>query len=87
MADQRTPSTPKRDLTDADKQAYIDKGAGHCLFCGDHSIDGSSFDFDGTSVWQEVTCHACGAVWQDVYELKYVQVVELPEKPKEGAPA
>ncbi len=45
----------------------LDPGA--CPECGNISIDGSSFDFEGTDVRQELTCADCGAEWFDTFTL------------------
>lgn len=81
--------TVKAALTAEDIREYVTTAYGHCPFCDDHSIEGSSFDFEANYVSQEVYCHACGAAWQDIYELKAIEVRELPDKhkPKEGASA
>lgn len=88
MADQSKTETRtvKAALTAADKREYVTKAYGRCPFCGDHSIEGSSFDFDANYVSQEVLCHTCGAAWQDLYGLKDITVQEAPEAPTEPAP-
>lgn len=85
MADQKNAPEPSALTAEAEKQ-YVEAGAGRCPFCKSHSIEGSSFDFVDTCVWQEVFCYDCKAEWQDIYELKRVQVNRNPE-PAEGAQA
>lgn len=70
---------PKQDLTPADAKAYVERGAGDCPFCGDHSITGGSFDMQDNAVWQMVYCAACGAEWQDIYYLARIDVMATPD--------
>lgn len=77
MAD--STSTPKTDLTPTDEKQYVARGAGHCPFCGDHSIEGGSVEIEQTYAVQEVVCHACGAAWDDVYRMTGLAVRTTPD--------
>lgn len=46
---------------------YKESFPGECPFCGSGDQDGDSWDYDGESVWQIVTCVGCGASWVEWY--------------------
>ena len=67
-------------LTAKQVKAYIKNGGdGCCPFCGGHSIEGSSWDLNGTIVYQTITC-VCGAEWMDEYKLCNIVMLYAPEK-------
>ena len=41
-------------------------------------VSGSSWDVDGNTVTQEVTCLVCEAYWTDIYELKCYCNLKVP---------
>lgn len=57
---------------------YIKEGANRCPFCRSTDITGESIEAYGTETWQEVGCQDCGAVWQDIYKLAEMFVLEEP---------
>jgi len=65
----------KKQLT---AEEYIAAGAGKCPFCLSDDIDGGHIEVDGEQTWQEVECQNCGAVWQDIYKLVAVDIIQEP---------
>ena len=40
-----------------------------CPCCGSDEITGGCVEIDGSSASQAVSCHSCGANWNDIYKL------------------
>ena len=40
-----------------------------CPVCRSTDIEGSAVEIDAGMAWQPVGCLACGAAWNDVYQL------------------
>ena len=57
---------------------YIKAGANRCPFCRSADIVGESIEVNGTETWQEVGCQFCGAVWQDIYKLAEMKIIQQP---------
>lgn len=61
-------------------QQRLDKRlTGHtdeCLFCGSNGLSFGSFETQDSTIYQEVECGDCGALWSDAYELQ--RVVSIP---------
>ena len=57
------------------RSAYLAAAGQHCPFCQSRAIAGGSFEVDGGTAWQDVTCRACGRAWQDLYTLTDVEGV------------
>lgn len=57
-------------------QQRLDKRlTGHtdeCLFCGSNGLSFGSFETQDSTIYQEVECGDCGALWSDAYELQRV---------------
>ena len=63
-----------RVFDEASVRRYVRSGGTRCLFCGDSSIEGSSFDSEEGGASQELTCARCGGTWTDVHRLVGVMV-------------
>jgi formate dehydrogenase maturation protein FdhE len=48
-------------------------GEAICPFCGSDEIEGSSWDSEGTEVWQEMGCNNCDHEWTEVYSRTRVE--------------
>ena len=48
---------------------YVADGGSSCPACKSKDITGGGYGADGTMVWTNITCLACGAMWTDVYRL------------------
>ena len=66
---------PKKPLT---SKQYIKQGAGMCPFCKSGDISGDGVEVNETEAYQKVYCCGCGAVWQDIYKLAAMVVLEEP---------
>lgn len=55
---------------------YLKTGGVHCPFCKSHNIEGGSFEYDSTVIWQKIKCHDCGKNWIDVHDLTSVQSLD-----------
>jgi transposase-like protein len=49
---------------------YVMHSGTQCPYCQSESLYGGSFEVDGRTASQEITCQSCGKSWWDVYELK-----------------
>jgi hypothetical protein len=58
---------------------YIEHGGVSCPFCKSEDIEGGSVETDQGGAFQPVACNACGAEWNDVYELTTVAEIHPPE--------
>ena len=65
----------KKQLT---AEEYIAEGAGKCPFCLSDDIVGESVEVSVTEAWQEIECQNCGAVWQNIYKLVAVDIIQEP---------
>lgn len=68
---------PQKPLT---SKQYIKQGAGLCPFCESVEISGDGVEINGTEAYQEVYCCGCGAVWQDIYKLAELYVIQEPSR-------
>ena len=68
-----------RALTAAEKAAYVKHRYGSCPYCGKGNIEGESYDGDGNTIGQDVSCPDCGRAWTDVYTL-----TDIVEKGTDG---
>lgn len=57
---------------------YVQSGGCSCPHCANADIAASDLEMDGSSAWSKVTCAACGATWNDVYELRGVSELKIP---------
>ena len=48
---------------------FLESQGGECPECRSGRIDGQGWHYDGASVWQQVTCDACGGMWREVFNL------------------
>lgn len=64
----------KKELTPRKIEKYLKHGSGSCPRCGSISIEGGSFDMDGTEVSQRIICDDCGLFWWDTYRLSRIDV-------------
>jgi hypothetical protein len=57
---------------------YISRDGQGCLACNANSAELTvgGFNADGSSVWQQITCKACGTTWTDIYMLSDVEGIE-----------
>jgi formate dehydrogenase maturation protein FdhE len=53
-------------LTDKE---YVEHGGNMCPYCGQEDVVGGSFQFEGASLYQEVSCNICFKDWVDAYKL------------------
>src|ERR1035437_3576739 len=58
-----------RVLTLALQAVYLAAGGNQCPFCQSKDVSAGSFEADGKSAFNEVSCGACGESWLDVYAL------------------
>ena len=64
-------------LTAKQKQAYLRHKGCQCPCCGSRDIEGTGeHETDGDWHSEEVQCNSCKAVWNDLYILKDVELVE-----------
>jgi|LakMenEpi03Aug12_release.lakeMendotaPanAssembly.Ray.scaffolds.fasta_scaffold3242145_2 transposase-like protein len=49
-------------------EEYIVRKAQQCPICNSYHIEAGASTFDGHTLTQEIECHECGAMWDDVYE-------------------
>jgi hypothetical protein len=67
-------------------RAYRQRGGGCCPVCRSGDLDADHVQIDGTAVWQNVRCLACGSRWQDLYKLTgYGELVPGPADEDAGA--
>jgi hypothetical protein len=64
-------------ITEKQKQEYLRVGS-LCPYCRNGNIEGSSIDYEGNQMFQNVTCTECGKRWIDVYTLN--DITEIEEK-------
>lgn len=50
-------------------EMYASNGGVACPCCDSRNIEGGAIEIDYGAAWQEVTCKACGATWNDEYDL------------------
>ena len=55
---------------------YLKTGGVHCPHCKSHNIEGGSFEYDSTVIWQKVTCYDCHKRWIDIHDLTSVQSLD-----------
>jgi formate dehydrogenase maturation protein FdhE len=79
-------------LTAEQVTAYVHNGYAHCPFCQSPDISGGHVEVEANQAWQRVSCSACDAEWQDVYQLIGVDLtnddgedVFLKAEPEGGA--
>jgi len=54
------------------QEEYVEHAGNDCPLCkakNSASLDGE-IESDGVSAWGNCSCEVCGAMWNDVYELK-----------------
>lgn len=56
-------------LTQNKVNKYVLDGGCECPFCGSTQIEGREVEVMAGSAFQEMSCLACGAEWDDVYHL------------------
>jgi hypothetical protein len=56
---------------------YTRKGGGRCPICQSGAITGTVFACAAPVAWQDVSCTACGAAWQDGYMLQGYDRLDL----------
>ncbi len=74
---------PSANLTAEQKANYVNNRPGNCPFCGSNEIEGDSYNYEGESVAQRITCNSCERQWDDVYTLTDVEEVESLPDPKD----
>lgn len=52
--------------------------ASTCPHCGSDAIEGDSYDPEGDSITQQVSCLDCDAEWMDVYQLATFTYIHKP---------
>lgn len=63
---------PRRLTADEKKQYVADRGC-RCPFCHSQSLEGESYNGDGATIAQDITCLRCRRVWTDVYTLSAIE--------------
>ena len=53
-----------------------------CPVCGSKEISAGQASPDLTSLYQEVECLTCHAVWNDIYTLTDMEIVCVPDLPE-----
>jgi hypothetical protein len=56
-------------ITDEQAQAYLARRGEGCPVCGETALEGDSYGWVDGTIYQSITCTACGENWVDVYEL------------------
>ncbi len=51
---------------------YLSGDGTRCPFCGSEDIEGGSFNCEGRTAWQNISCPKCNNEWQDVYQLAFI---------------
>ncbi len=66
-------------------EAYANGADGGCPICGSDDISAGRIEYADGVVWSEVECKACGAEWQEVFEMVSCDFSEgyLPENWRE----
>ena len=57
------------DITNEQALGYLTRRGSGCPRCRDTNIEGGSYDYDTGTIYQGMLCNACGARWDDAYEL------------------
>lgn len=70
------PPTKNFELTKDQETAYLQKPLG-CPACSSVDVVMGPLQSDGTVAWAENECENCGLLWQDVYNLVGVSVLNL----------
>lgn len=68
------------------QERYRESDSNRCpsMDCGVSDIEGGSIEIEGRFAVQEVSCLACGCVWNDTYALSSYEVTEQAPR-QEGA--
>ena len=56
-------------LTDEQKQKYVDAIGTNCPYCGSGDISGASIVIEANNAYQPIDCMKCGKRWHDRYIL------------------
>ena len=58
---------------------YVERSS-RCPYCDHDKIESSgNLEVEGNTVFQDIECHTCGAMWTDQYELvRYVEIQPPP---------
>lgn len=72
--------TARTSLADGDLRGYVEQGGGMCPYCTSQEVDAGQFRLVNniSQVQADVTCFACGAVWQNQYQLRSMTPGEGP---------
>ncbi|MBM4398409.1 MAG: hypothetical protein FJ087_22305 [Deltaproteobacteria bacterium] len=75
----RSKAEPPSRAGDIDVEKYLEDAC--CPFCGSPQIEGTGQrEYDDNWYTNRITCTACGAEWDDVYEVTTINVVSGPER-------
>ena len=66
----------KFELTKEQEQEYVLNPKG-CPACNSMDVTMGPLESDGTVAWAENSCENCSLLWQDVYQLVGVTVLNL----------
>jgi len=67
-------------LTQKQIKEYVKNGYSRCPVCKSDLIEGGPIEVDSETAWQKVGCNDCNAVWNDIYTLSSVELLEEDEK-------
>ena len=70
------PATKNFELTKEQEATYLLNPRG-CPACQSVGVRMGGLESDGTVAWAENECENCGLIWQDVYNLVGVSVLNL----------
>ena len=76
---QLPPLDAEKEWVEERQRWYLDKKGSQCPFCESDAIEGGSLQVDGDTVWQQINCIECDAVWDDVYYLREVEIKSFPK--------
>ena len=68
--------TNMSNLTEEQKQEYINTSFTKCPFCKSDQTEGSSINIDSNSAWQKITCLHCDKQWNDIYTLTDIEEIK-----------
>lgn len=79
---QPTAKDPKYALNQREVRAYVNGGGVRCPYCQSDQIEGREVNFDLGTAYQEAGCNACGAEWEDAYDLNRIVLQDKPDEPR-----
>ena len=70
---------PVEEWLELQKPRYVARHGAGCPLCYSKDIEGGSIDADSDTAWQHCSCGNCGAEWNDIYQLKTIEMTNVPD--------